>query len=217
MAEQETKQTMNLNELEKGVPEGIRPAVDTIIKYKKQIVLGLAVLLALAVLWSGVRWYNANALKTAQTQLGEVLQNFSGEERISKLAELSENVPSSAMPAVLFELATICLEEKQYDKAVQYYGQLADNSDGDARTVARLGETKAMMLSGKASEATKILQEMTTTASASLAIPVNRQLAVAAEQAGDIPAAITALEKLQETGSSDKQFVEFKLNQLKNK
>jgi len=233
MVEQNTQQTAHTNEFEQNLPEGVKPAIDTVLKYKTQVIIGLAAVLAVVALWTGIRWYNAHAMAKVQNQLGEILLSASGEERITKLEKLAESAPADAAPAVLFELATLCLDEKKYDKAVEYYGELAGDTDGDTRIVARLGKTKALMLAGKPGEAVTILKDVTAfldkeTASlqendpakkkmVALIVPANRQLSVAAEQAGDTAAAIAALEKLQETGSTDKQFVEYKLNQLKNK
>lgn len=214
------------NEFEQNMPEGIKPIMDAAIKYKSQIILGLAAALTIVAIWAGVNWYNANAQTKAHARLSTILQTFSGEERIAKLEELAQDAPSSVEKAVLFELAALCLDEKQYDKAAQYYGQLSNDVDTESRTVALLGQAKALTLGNKPAEAVAILKDMAATLDqkaegdkelVSITVPVNRQLAVAAEQAGDTATAIAALERLQKTGSSDKQFIDFKLNQLKNK
>ncbi|WP_147820835.1 hypothetical protein [Salidesulfovibrio onnuriiensis] len=214
------------NELEQHMPEGLKPAFETTLKYKNQIILAMAAVLAVVAIWSGVRWYNANAQTQARAELSTILQTLTGTERIAKLEELAKSAPSSVEKAVLFELAALCLEEKQYDKAAQYYEQLSNDVDAENRMVAKLGQSKALMLAGKPADAVVILKDMSAALDkqsedgkdiVSIMIPVNRQLAVAAEQAGDTATAIATLEKLQETGSSDKQFVDFKLNELKNK
>lgn len=217
MVEKDTQQTNQPNDIEQNLPQGLQSVFESISKNRKPIVIGLTSVALVIALWTGITWYNAHALTQAQNQLGEILQNTTGEERITKLAELAESAPSSIAGAVYFELATLCLDEKKYEQAREYYGKLVDDVDGENRIVAELGRTKAMMFQGEAAQAVTTLKEIANTASDSMAVPVNRQLAVAAEQAGDIPTAIAALEKLQEIGSMNQQFVEYKLDQLKNK
>lgn len=215
MAEHEHDQHSVLDNIEQGIPSNMKPLLEAAEKYKKHITLAIAVILGLTVIWSGVRWYNGNQIRKTRAAMGEILLNAQGQERLDKVAELAKNAPGDMRAAVLFEAASLSLELNQYDKAEQYYKELAANADDDTAIVASLGQAKSALLAGDAKKALEIIKPLAESAPKHLITPINRQLALAAEQAGDTATAIKAYETLEGAGVMDKQFVDYKLAQLK--
>lgn len=217
MVEKESNQNMNTGAIEQSMPESVKPLYENAVKYKKQIIIALGIIVAVGVVSTGIRWYGESAKASAEAELGKILTTTEGMERIESLAKLAEDAPSSLQPAIYFELASLSIETKDYDKAAEYYAHIADDVDDETSVVATLGQTKALMLAGKADAAVPMLKKVAKTAPEGMLVTVNRQLALAAEQAGDTQTAIEALEALTETGSADKQFIEYKLSLLKTK
>ncbi|MDC0336422.1 tetratricopeptide repeat protein [Pseudodesulfovibrio sp.] len=214
MAKNDTPQDATLAEVESHVPEQLHPILEAAFKYQKQLVIGVAAIIAVTAIYAGLNAYNQNAMATAQNKLGTILIEASGDDKIAKLKTLLAVAPSAAKPAVLLELAQSSIINGDYDNAVSYWDQLAGEADDDLAFVARLGKAKALTLAGKGGEAVTELKDLAGIAPAAFTIPVYRQLAVAAELAGDTNEALAAYQKLAEQPVSDKPFIDFKVAQL---
>jgi len=84
--------------------------------------------------------------------------------------------------------------------------------------MAAIGHAKCLILSGKPQEALTLLEGMKAKAPEAYAIAVTRQIAVAAEAAGNTQAASAAYAELAgKAEGSGKPYFEFKANQLKPK
>lgn len=215
MSENETRESNDFSNLEEKIPDSMHPAFEALIKYKKHIAMALAAVVVLGAVIGLVRWQRANAEQQAQTTLGEILMNQQGADRVAKLEELLADAPSSVEPAILLELSEACMQTENYEKAAKYYAQLAKNGEPTISVVAGLGEAKALLLSGKAEESYSILKELADGAPESFSGTVYRQMALSAEMAGKNDAALKAWEQLLETPTADKEFIEYKLQQLK--
>lgn len=213
MAENKNAQA-GLDEIESHVPEQLHPILEAAFRNQKQIIIGVVAVIAVAAIYAGINAYNTRSMNTATAKLGKVLIETSGEEKLSQLEGLLNSAPSAAKTAVLVELADSCMVNGKYEKAAEYWGRLAGEADGNLRIVARMGEAKALTMGGKAGEAVTILNEMAGTAPAAYTVPVNRQLAVAAEQAGDTASALAAYRVMSEKNTADKQFVDYKIAEL---
>lgn len=214
MADNQTSQQATLDEVESHVPQQLHPILEAAFKYHKQIIAGVVVIVAVAAIYAGMTTYNNRALETAQAELGDIIINAAGDERIAKLEALLGSAPSSAEPAILLALAQSSMNNEKYDKAVGYWNQLVGAADDDMKFVARLGKAKCLTLAGKGSEAMDLLKELVGIAPASFTVPTYRQLAVAAELAGDKNQALTAYKKLAEQPVADKPFIDYKIAQL---
>lgn len=217
MAEPQNSQQATLDQVESHVPEQLHPVIEAAFKYHKQLIAGVVAIIVAAAIYAGLSAYNQRAMASAQAELGSILINGAGEERIAKLETLLGKAPSSAKPAILLALAQSSMNNAKYDKAVGYWNQLAGDADGDMEFVARLGKAKSLSLAGKGDEAFALLKELAGVAPASFTIPTYRQLAVAAEQAGDTTEALAAYRKLAEQQIPDKPFVDYKIAQLEAK
>lgn len=217
MAEPQNSQQAALDEVESHVPEQLHPIIEAAFKYHKQIIAGVVVIIAAAAIYAGMTAYNQRALASTQAELGSILINGAGDERIAKLETLLGKAPSAGKPAVLIALAQSCMTNEKYDKAVGYWNQLAGAADDDMAFVARLGKAKSLTLAGKNGEALTLLKELVGIAPAAYTAPAYRQLAVAAEQAGNDSEALDAYRKLAEQPVSDKPYVDYKVAQLEAK
>lgn len=214
MSENETKNTIEFSNLEQNVPQSLHPILEAVVKYKKPIIFGLAAVLVIAAAIGLFRWHHASTLQKAQHDLGKVLMSTEGQERVTRLEEILAESPSAMRPAVLLELGESCMQNGDYEKAAQYYDELSKEGDDAIVMVASLGEAKALMMSGKASEAYDVLKKLSGNAPESFTGTVYRQLAVSAEAAGNNAAALEAWQKLLENPTEDKEFVEYKIQQL---
>lgn len=217
MAQNKTHEQSTLDEVESHVPETLHPVIEAVFKYQKQVITGVVAIVAVAAIYAGVTGYNQRALASAQAELGSILIQASGQEKIDRLEALLADAPSAARPAVLLELARTTMVNGEYDKGVNYWNQLVGETDEDLEVVARMGKAKCLTLAGKPAEAVTILDDLAGTVNAEYTVPVYRQLAVAAEAAGDTGKALDAYRKLGEQSVSDKPFVDFKIAQLSEK
>lgn len=216
MAQQET-QSINVEELEKNMPTTVQRAFEFILKFRKQFVTGLAAIVALGLAVGGFQWYDAHAMNQTRDQLGAINLEAAGQEKIAKLEELLKQAPSVAESAVLLELASASMESRDYAKAAEYWTRLAADADTDTAVMAELGKAKCLLLEGRNAEALAVLRPLSQSAPESFTVPVNRQLAEAAEAAGESAAALEAYEKLLGQPMPDKQYIEYKVSQLKGK
>jgi len=217
MAENNTPQQAVLDEMESHAPQSMHPILEAAFKYQKQVIIAVVTIIAAAAVYAGVNAYNAKAQVTAQANLGVILIETTGQEKIKRLEELLGMVPSSVKPAVQLELAQSCMSLGEYDKAADYWNQLVGNTDNDMQIVARLGKAKSLLLGGKTTDAVTELKDLAGIAPESFTVPVYRQLALAAEAAGDTAEALKAYRTLSEKQLSDKPFIEYKISQLEAK
>ncbi|QJB57159.1 transcriptional regulator [Pseudodesulfovibrio sp. zrk46] len=217
MAENKTTEQATLDDIESHVPEQLHPILEAAFKHQKQIIVGVVAIIAVAAIYAGMTSYNKKAMASAQAELGAILIKDSGSDKIAKLEALLGNAPSGAKPAVLLELAQASMTNNEFEKAAGYWNQLSGEADADLKVVARLGKAKSLTLAGKPGEAVTILKDLAGTVATAFTIPVNRQLAVAAEAAGDTGTALTAYKKLADSQIPDKPFIDYKVAQLEAK
>lgn len=212
MAESNIPQQDVLNQVESHTPESLHPILEAAFKYRKQLIITVSVIVAAAAVYGGMTAYTAKARTGAQAELGTILVESRGADRLAKLEGLVGNVPGSVEPAVELAIAETAMTTGDFDKAVEYWTKVADAASGDTRLAAELGKAKALLLSGKAADALAALKALD--ASEAYAVPVNRQIAVAAEAAGDKAAALAAYKTLSEKNVNDKPFVDYKIARL---
>lgn len=217
MAENKMTDHSTLENIENQAPQSMHPLLEAAFKYQKQIVIGVVAVVAIAALYSGITTYNNNAMTKAQAALGKILIEESGKEKIAKLDALLGTVPSSVKPAILLELAQASMNGGETEKAIGYWDQLAGEADQELQLVARMGKAKAQVLAGKYADAVTELKSLIGIVPAGFTTPVYRELAVAAEAAGNTTEALNAYRKLVEQPIADKQFIEYKIAQLEAK
>lgn len=217
MAVPNTNQQETLENIESHVPDSLHPVLEAAFKYRKQIVIVVSAIIAAAALYAGYNAYNQRAMASAQSEMGAILIQKSGQEKVDALKALLGSVPSSVKPAVLLELAQATMAAEAYDEAAGYWNDLAGDTDSDLNIIARMGKAKSLQLAGKPAEAVTVLKDLQGVVGEAYTIPVTRQLAVAAEAAGDNALALEAYKKLAEQPVSDKPYIDYKVAQLEAK
>lgn len=216
MDQNTTKPGVTLEKFQDVINRDTPPLLQKIVANLKPILLGAAILVALAATVAGFRMLQARNLAGAQEALGSILASTSGKDKIAALEKFLPEAPSGLRSAVLFELAGASMNLKEYDKAVGYWADLAARADGDERVVAKLGHAHALTRGGKAAEAVKELEALKQGAPEPFLVPLTRQLALAAEAAGDRQTALAAYETLAKSEAvGDRPFIESKIAQLK--
>ncbi|WP_319468241.1 tetratricopeptide repeat protein [uncultured Pseudodesulfovibrio sp.] len=217
MAENKTTEHSTLEDIENAAPASMHPILEAAFKYQKQIAIGVIAIVVATGLYAGINSYSTHARTTAQAELGTILLEKKGQDKIAALEALLGSAPSSVKSAVLLELAQSTMNSGDYDKAVDFWNQLSGETDAELRIVARMGKAKCQILAGKFAEAVTELKDLAGVAPEGFTVPVYRELAVAAEAAGNVNEALSAYRKLAEQKIADKPFVEFKIAQLESK
>ncbi|EGB16500.1 hypothetical protein DND132_3297 [Pseudodesulfovibrio mercurii] len=203
-----------LADIESRTPQSLHPILEAAFKYRKQLILAVCAILAVTVAYAGYKAWAARAEANAQAALGDIMVTTVGADRLAKLEALRQDVTASVKPAVILEAAQTAMSLGDYAKAQAYWEDLVGLTEGEMQFVARLGRAKAMALAGNGAEALKEMKELAGLASAAYTVPVYRQLALAAEAAGDKAEALAAYKKLDGENVGDKAYIEYKISQL---
>jgi len=193
--------------------------LDFLVDNLKNIALACGIIILAVAVYAGVNhWRGRQAAKAADV-LGVILiQKTEPKARVDALEAFLKDAPSSLRPTVLLELAASAMVSRQYDKASTAWAELEGSSSPDMKVVAGIGHAKSLLMTGKAPEALTLLQALKAKSPAAYALPITRQLAVAAEEAGNMKAALEAYTELAaKTEGASKPYFEFKANQLKAK
>ena len=209
-----------LEQMKKAAPDDTaQRLLDFLVENLKSIALGCAAVVLAVGIYAGVNHWRANQAAKAADVLGVLLiQKTEPKARVDALETFLKDAPGSLRPAVLLELAASAMVSKQYVKASTAWTELEGSSSPDMKVIAGIGHAKSLLLEGKAPEALTLLKALKANSPQSYAMPVTRQLAVAAEQAGDTKTALEAYTELAaKADGPGKPYFEFKANQLKAK
>lgn len=208
-----------LEQIKKAVPGTSQRLFDFLAANLKPIALGCGAIIVVMAAYSGVNHWRASQAAKAADALGVILiEKNEPEARVQALEAFLKDAPSSLRPTAQLELAAAAMIGKQYDKAIVAWTELEGSSSPDLKTVAGIGHAKSLILSGKPQEALTLLEGMKAKAPQAYAEAVTRQIAVAAEAAGNTEAASAAYAELAgKAEGPSKPYYEFKANQLKPK
>lgn len=208
-----------LEQIKKAVPDTSQRLFDFLATNLKPIAVGCGVIILVMAAYAGVdHWRKGQAAKAADA-LGVILiEKNEPEARVQALEAFLKDAPSSLKPTAQLELAAAAMIGKQYDKAISAWTELEGSSSPDLKAMAGIGHAKCLLLTGKAQEALTLLDGMKAKAPAAYAEAITRQIAVAAEAAGNPQAASAAYGELAgKAEGAGKPYYEFKANQLKPK
>ncbi|NDV26467.1 tetratricopeptide repeat protein [Desulfovibrio sp. JC010] len=215
MEEQNNTQDI-LNQVHESTPDTLHPLLDYIIKNGKMIVAGVAAIILIAGGISGFKYMNQQKMIKAQSELGVILIKYSGTKQADELAAFAKDAPASMMPAVQLAQAKAWMDAGSYAEAKTAWAAVGKTSP-EMAPVAGLGEAKCLMLEKKAGEAVTLLQGLKNSAGEKYASSIDRLLAEAAEQAGNIQLAVQAYQGLLTSVPQEASFFEFKIKELKAK
>ncbi len=206
-----------LEQLKTAVPDTSQRLFDFLVGNLKPIAIACGVVLLAAAVYAGVNSWRAKAAAKASDALGLILiQKNDAKERIEALDQFLKDAPSSLKPTVQLELAAAAMIDKQYDKALAAWDGLEKDGAADMKVIAAIGKAKCLLMTGKAQDALTLLEGLKAKSPEAYALPITRQIAVAAEQAGNAQVAQAAYAELAEKDSgAGKPFFQFKANQLR--
>ncbi len=206
------------NPAAEGVQESLHPAFKLLVDNMKYIAAAIAALLLIVAAVSVYNWYTARNLVQARNEMGTILAEKSGQDKITSLEAFLNGAPEVLKPSIFLELADASMADKQYAKAQGYWTSLIEIGGEEIQPVAIMGRARCLLLDGKAEEAVNQLVALKAHVSEHFAMPVNRQLAETAEQAGDFETALAAYGELAEKDQAgNKQYLEFKIRELQSK
>lgn len=208
-----------LEQIKKAVPGTSQRLFDFLAANLKPIAVGCGVIILAVAAYSGVNHWRKGQTAKAADALGVILiEKTEPEARIQALEAFLKDAPSSLKPTAQLELAAAAMIGKQYDKAVSAWTELEGSSSPDLKAMASIGHAKSLILAGKPKDALTLLEGVKAKAPEAYANAITRQMAVAAEAAGDTQAASAAYAELaNKAEGSGKPYFEFKANQLKPK
>ncbi|MBF0481883.1 MAG: hypothetical protein HQK81_07055 [Desulfovibrionaceae bacterium] len=184
----------------------------------KPLAATAAALLILAVGYGVARSYRQKAVAQAESELGQLLIQKEGADRLVALENFLPKAPDAVKPAVLLELAKASTELGQFKKAAGAWGELAKSATPAMGGVAVLGQAAALAQDGDNAQAEAVLVAAKDAMPKSFEVAFNRQLALYAEQAGDYPRALAAYQTLRDLGQhATSAYFDAKINEIKAK
>ncbi|EPR42792.1 transcriptional activator domain-containing protein [Desulfovibrio sp. X2] len=161
-------------------------------------------------------WQKERSTSKANDELGTILLEKTGTERVKALEAFAAGAPASVRVNALFSLADAAMQAKQYDAAAAAYATLAKETSPALSVAATLGQAGALLQAGKAKESLGLLLALKDKAPAGFNGIVAMQTAAAAEAAGDPKAALAAYEALQaQSAGNPNPYFESKIAQFK--
>jgi hypothetical protein len=208
-----------LEQIKKAVPGTSQRLFEFLVDNLKPIAVGCGALILAMGIYAGVNQWREGQVAKAADQLGVILiEKTEPKARVAALEAFLKDAPGSLRPSVLLELAASAMVDRQFDKAATAWIELEGSSSPDMKVVAGIGHARSLLLSDKAKDALALLTELKAKSPEAYATSITRQIAVAAEQAGETKVALDAYTDLAaKAEGSGKPFFEFKANQLKAK
>ncbi|WP_319759386.1 tetratricopeptide repeat protein [Maridesulfovibrio sp.] len=215
MEENNTTQDI-LNQVHESTPDTLHPLLDYIIKNGKIIAAGVAAIILIAGGISGYKYMNQQKMIKAQSEMGVIQIKYSGEKEATELVAFAKEAPEVMKPAVQLAIAKAWMDAGNYANAKSAWAVVGKTTP-EMAPIAGLGEAKCLMLENKPGEAVTLLQALVNSASAPYTPSINRLIAEAAEQDGNLQVAITAYQALLTSAPQEASFFEFKIKELKAK
>jgi predicted negative regulator of RcsB-dependent stress response len=177
---------------------------------------GLGVVL-LVVAVAGWDWYQQRQFEQARTRLGEIISQNQGKDRLAALKEFRDQASSPFATGAGLLLAQEAMTQGDHQLAEATYAQLAKGAETDLKVVASLGRATALLQLDRADEAKNVLQNVKPVTPQAYQDVLLRQLAFAAESAGDPRTALEAYKDLKEFDIQDAKLMDYKIDSLEAK
>lgn len=186
----------------------------------KVIGLVLAVVIVVAAVFSGYTYYKTQTLRNAKQQVDHIMSENSGQERIDALESFVDQAPKTMHTALHLQLAKLCMQEEDFNRAAAHWEYIEKNADKDLQTLAALGRATAFAAVKKTQQALELLQKTVENAPKRYNRTLNMKLATIAENAGQWKLALNAYQNLTElealTARQD-EFVQHKIQTIQDK
>lgn len=204
-----------LSTIEQEMDSDIHPLLKKILDNIKPIGITIGGIVVAVAVYSGVTTYQESQHEKAVSELGMIMTMADQTARIEKLEAFTQSGPKELRSAAHLELARIYMDQNDYEKAAGAWRALGQSPD--IRTIAGLGEAKALIFKGEHAKAVEILSGLKKDASQEFLPAVSANLAFAAEKAGQIDLAISEYEDLKSKEGGNEAFLDYKIGTLKSK
>lgn len=199
-------------------PEQMTPLARFVSQYWRVAAAGVV---AALLLLAGIAWYKALAkqsLAKAENELGAIIAEKTGPERLSALEAFLKTAPDSIKGAALLETARTALDQRAFAKAADAWNQLAVSGPDGMRELAVIGQATALAQAGELPKAVSILSDFLPKAPKAMQPIVARQLGAVAEEAKAWKEALAAYELMKNSANGgSKSFYEAKIDEIKAK
>lgn len=209
-----------LDAIKSDVSAEAAPALGFLHKHAKAITITVLAIVAVILLGLGYKWYQAEQLNSQSTQLGAILAQKEGAERIAALEGFLQKTPAEFKPAVYFEIAFTATGMQDYAKAAQAWKSGGDLLPGNdpMLAVAGLGQASALNKEGKAAEGVAVLEDLLAKIKADQSVTafIKMELAALAEAAGQWEKSIATYEEIAAGQEGEgKNFFTFRIKEIK--
>ena len=213
--EERSAQSDIIKTIEQEMDSDVHPLLKKILDNIRPIGIAVGGIVAAVAVYSGFNAYQSSQRDKAVSELGAIIILDDQAARTSKLEAFVSSGPADLRPAAQLELARIFMEAGEYDKAAAAWKSVAGSVD--MKTVAGLGEAKALVMKGDYAGAVTILSALKKDAGEEFAGAISANLAFAAEKAGQTDLAIAEYEALKTKDSGNDAFLEYKIGKLRAK
>ncbi len=207
--------------LEEEVNEEIHPILQKILDHIKEIGIAIGIIILIAASFTGYKYYKSITMENAKERVSQILTHNQGKEKIKALENYLSKAPSELKQAINLELATLCMKHQEYKKAAKHWEDIAlSTEDINLRTIASLGQAKALQHQGQHSKALQVLEKIEQKAPQSYKQNIHLEIASVAEQTQDWEKALNAYQKLKAEADKAKvreNYLEYKIAQLQKK
>ena len=209
-----------LDAIKSDVSAEAAPALGFLHKHAKVITITVLAIVAAILLALGYQWYQGRQLGAQSAQLGVILAQKTGADRIAALEEFLQKTPAEFKPAVYFEIAFTATSMEDYTKAAAAWktgGDLLPAND-PMLAVAGLGQASALNKNGKAAEGVAVLEDLLTKVNADQSVTtfIKMELAALAEAAGQWEKSVATYEEIAASEEGDgKNFFTFRVNEIR--
>ncbi len=197
---QQPSQGPLLNEIQTEVSKEAEPFLQFLTTHALKIMMVLALLVVIVIGYGAYNWHHTSTLEEAQAQLGSIMLEKKGDERLTALEDFLKTAPKQLEITTLLNIADSSMQDSSYEKAAQAYGRIvALEKDSALALLSGLNQGQALMLAGKAKEALPILEQLANTVPTEQKLLIQESVVEAALQSNDIAKAKATLEAMANT------------------
>lgn len=210
-----------LDEIQSEISTEATPLVTFVTNNIKTIVGLVALLLCGIILATFWQWYSAHSVREAQLDLGRILAQPEGADRIAALETFLKSAPETLKTGIHLEIATDALEIQDRSRASAEYGAVyAADPKGTLGLMAAVNQADLLLYENKPVDALKVLDDLLKTAPEAFQKitlqSIRETQGIAAEQAGQLDRALASYKSIVQDGSpnSDMGYYQSKIARL---
>ena len=196
-----------LGELQSEVAVEATPLLRFVLEHARSIAIFIVILVAAVVAVGVWHWNSAKSEREAQLELGRILIQPEGRERLEALERFLATAPVALKSGIQLEIAATALALEDMNAAAKAYGDVyASDSKGALGMMAAINQADILSRAGKFTEALAVLDAVAASAPEKMQQPVRQAVqesqAAVAEQAGQLARALAIYEDIIKQGGN---------------